>query len=219
MNKNAKILIACEESGTVVQAFLDAGFTNVFSCDLLPTSGKHPERHIMGDVLPILYEDKAFETMDGSVHCVVAWDLIIAHPPCTYLSVAGANHLFRGKILNKERYEKGLEAKEFFLKLLNAPCPRVCVENPVQLTIFNMPKYTQEIQPFQFGHPQSKKTRLWLRGLPPLTPTNIVKKTQSCSHKAGKDWYTKGGKDRQRKRSTTFKGVAEAMAQQWGGAE
>lgn len=219
MIKNANILIACEESGTVVQAFLDAGFTNVFSCDILPTSGKHPERHIQGDVLELLGEDCSFQTMGGKLYFSVCWDLIIAHPPCTYLSVAGANHLFRGKILNKERYEKGLEAKDFFLKLLNAPCPRVCVENPVQLTIFNMPKYTQEIQPFQFGHPQSKKTRLWLRGLPPLKPTNIVKKTESCSQKAAFDWYTKGGKDRQRKRSTTFNGIAEAMAQQFGGAE
>lgn len=132
-----------------------------------------------------------------------------------YSSNAGAKHLFRGGVLNQERYQKGLEAKAFFLRFLNANCPRICVENPVSSRIYEMPMHTQEVQPWMFGHPVQKKTRLWLRGLLPLEPTNIVDPKCGC-HEAG-TWFMKGGKDRQKNRAKTFPGLAKAMAQQWGG--
>lgn len=143
------------------------------------------------------------------------WDMILAFPPCTYLSNAGAKHLFRGGQLNQERYAKGLKAKEFFLKFLNADCPRICVENPVSSRIYEMPPHTQEVQPWMFGHPVKKKTRLWMKGLPPLEPTNIVEPEVGC-HETG-TWFMKGGKDRQKNRAKTFPGLAKAMAEQWGG--
>lgn len=141
--------------------------------------------------------------------------MIIAFPPCTYLSNAGAVHLWRGGELNRDRYQKGLQAKDFFLSILNANCPRIAVENPISSRIFEMPPHTQEIQPWQFGHPMTKKTRLWLKGLPLLIPTNVVRPTQNC-HDSG-TWFTKGGKDRQKNRAKTFPGVAKAMAEQWAG--
>ena len=193
-----KVLVACEESGRVTAEFRKRGH-EAYSCDILPTSGDHPEWHIQGDVLPLLKEK---------------WDMIIAFPPCTYLSQAGANHLWRGHKLNKERYKKGLAAKEFFLKILNADCQRIAVENPVSSRIYEMPKHTQEIQPYMFGEPVKKKTRLWLRGLPNLIPTKIVVPLENC-HDAG-TWFMKGGKDRQKNRAKTFPGVAAAMADQWG---
>lgn len=200
MKKDAMILVACEQSGTVTEAFVNLGFTNVYSCDLLPTSGNYPERHLQCDALELLK---------------MRWDMILAFPPCTYLSNAGAKHLFRGGVLNQERYQKGLEAKAFFLQFLNANCPHVCVENPVSSRIYEMPPYTQEVQPWMFGHPVQKKTRLWMKGLPLLEPTNIVKPEVGC-HEAG-TWFMKGGKDRQKNRAKTFPGLAKAMAQQWGG--
>lgn len=141
--------------------------------------------------------------------------MILAFPPCTYLSNAGAKHLFRGGVFNQERYKKGLEAKEFFLKFLNADCPHIRVENPVSSRIYEMPPHTQEVQPWMFGHPVQKKTRLWLKGLPPLEPTHIVDPKCGC-HEAG-TWFMKGGKDRQKNRAKTFPGLAKAMAEQWGG--
>lgn len=192
-----KVLVACEESQAVTIELRKLGH-EAYSCDIIPCSGEHPEWHLQQDVIPLLKEH---------------WDIIIAFPPCTYLSNAGARHLFKGGKLNQERYEKGLLAKEFFLKILNANCPRIAVENPVSSKIFNMPLHTQEIQPWQFGHPVTKKTRLWLKGLPKLKPTDIVQPVQNC-HEAG-TWFMKGGKDRQRNRSKTFSGIARAMAQQW----
>ena len=140
--------------------------------------------------------------------------MILAFPPCTYLSNAGAKHLFRGGILNQERYQKGLEAKGFFLKFLDADCPKICVENPVSSRIYEMPPHSQEVQPWMFGHPVQKKTRLWLKGLPPLEPTDIVDPECGC-HEAG-TWFMRGGKDRQKNRAKTFPGLAKAMAEQWG---
>ena len=162
--------------------------------------GGHPEWHLQVDALELLK---------------MRWDMILAFPPCTYLSNAGAKHLFRGGVLNQERYQKGLEATEFFLKFLEADCPHICVENPVSSRIYEMPPYTQEVQPWMFGHPVQKKTRLWLKGLPLLEPTNIVDPKCGC-HEAG-TWFMKGGKDRQKNRAKTFPGLARAMAQQWGG--
>ena len=193
-----KVLVACEESQRVCTAFRERGH-EAYSCDILPCSGGHPEWHIQGDVIPLLDND---------------WDLIIAHPPCTYLSNAGARFLYPKGKLNEDRYKLGLEAKEFFLKLLNAPCDKICVENPVSSKIFNMPEHTQEIQPYMFGHPYKKKTRLWLKGLPKLRPTNVVEVSEST--KIAGNWFNKGGKERQKNRSKTFEGIAKAMAEQWG---
>lgn len=198
-----KILVACEFSGIVRDAFRRKGH-DAWSCDILPTEAD-PAYHIQCDVLEILDQ---------------GWDMMIAHPPCTYLSNAGARHLFGGESLNVERYQKGLEAKEFFLKLYGADIPRIAIENPVSSRIFEMPPHTQEVQPWQFGHPISKKTRLWLKNLPLLQATNVVVpiKTHcpsSCSLFRGTD-KNKGTKHSALERSRTFPGVGEAMADQWG---
>ena len=196
-----KVLIACEESQAVCKAFRELGH-EAYSCDILECSGGHPEWHIQGDVLEIINDN---------------WDLIIAHPPCTYLSNAAARHLFPGKVLNQERYEKGLEAKEFFMKLLNAPCKRIVVETPTPSKIFELPKHTQVIQPYEFGHQYTKRTLLWIKGLPELVPTEIVDVPKRRNTKIPGNWFNKGGKERQRNRSKTFPGIAKAMALQWGG--
>lgn len=194
-----KILAACEESQAVTKELRRLGH-EAYSCDIEPCSGGHPEWHLQVDALELLK---------------MQWDMILAFPPCTYLSNAGAKHLFRGGQLNQERYQKGLEAKAFFLSFLNADCSKIAVENPVSSRIYEMPPHTQEIQPWQFGHPVQKKTRLWLKGLPLLEPIEIVDPKCGC-HEAG-TWFMKGGKDRQRNRAKTFPGVARAMAEQWAG--
>ena len=192
-----KILVACEESQRVCIELRKLGH-EAFSCDMLPCSGGHPEWHLQQDVTPLLKEK---------------WDMIIAFPPCTYLSNAGARHLYKGGILNEDRYKKGLLAKELFMTIYNADCSKIAIENPTPSKIFELPEKTQVIQPWQFGHPYSKRTQLWLKGLPKLMPTNIVEVESSC-RKAG-NWFNKGGKDRQRNRSKTFPGIAKAMANQW----
>jgi len=193
-----KILIACEESQEVCKAFRAKGH-EAFSCDILPCGGGHPEWHIQGDVL---------EQLDKG------WDLMIAHPPCTYLSNAGARFLYPEKVLNIKRLKKGLEAKDFFMRLLHAPIKKVCVENPLPSTIFCMPKKSQVIQPYEYGHPVKKRTQLWLKNLPLLVPSDIVENKEST--KIAGNWFNKGGKERQKNRSKTFSGIAKAMAEQWG---
>lgn len=208
-----KILIACEYSGVVRDAFRSKGH-DAWSCDLLPTEAD-PAYHIQGNVLNVLNGNAIFRAANGKINCIDGiWDMMIAHPPCTYLSNAGAKHLYKGGELNQDRYVKGQEAKLFFLRLLNANIPRICIENPMSSKVFEMPPYSQEIQPYQFGHPVTKKTRLWLKNLPLLVPTNIVDPVTNC-HDAG-TWFMKGGKDRQKNRARTFQGIAEAMAEQWG---
>ena len=192
-----KILVACEESQRVCIELRKLGH-EAYSCDILPCSGGHPEWHLQQDVRPLLNEK---------------WDMIIAFPPCTYLSNAGARHLFPGGKLNEERYKKGLLAKELFMSIYNADCSKIAIENPTPSKIYKLPEKTQVIQPWQFGHPYSKRTQLWLKGLPKLIPTNIVEVECSC-RKAG-NWFNKGGKDRQINRSKTFPGIAKAMADQW----
>ncbi len=194
-----KVLVACEESQRVTIEFRKLGI-EAYSCDVLNCSGGYPEWHIKGDAIKEAYSGK--------------YDMMIAHPPCTYLSNAGARHLYPKGILNQDRYEKGLVAKDFFMKLLNAPIEKICIENPVQSKIFNIPKYNQVIEPYYFGDPFKKKTCLWLKNLPPLESTDIINKPQSTMI-AG-NWYNKGGKDRQKNRSKTFKGIAKAIATQWG---
>lgn len=201
-----RILVACEESQAVTIELRKLGH-ETFSCDVMDCSGGHPEWHIKGDVSLLLKQK---------------WDMIIAFPPCTYLSNAGACRLYPKKgVLNQERYEKGLEAKKFFMDILNADCKKIAVENPVSSSVYNMPKHTQEIQPWQFGHPYSKKTRLWLKGLPELNHTEVI--TEGVV-----SWVNAGSKDHNgnarkklgekhtaKSRSKTFPGIAKAMAEQW----
>jgi hypothetical protein len=142
---------------------------------------------------------------------------MIAHPPCTYLSNAGARYLYPKSILNQERFKKGLEAKEFFMVLYNANIPKIVIENPIPSKVFGLPQYTQTIQPYEYGHPFQKRTCLWIKGLPNLIPTNIVEERQST--KIPGNWFNKGGKDRQKERARTFEGIADAMADQWGRME
>lgn len=196
-----KVLIACEESQRVCIEFRKLGH-EAYSCDIEPCSGGHPEWHLQQDVIELLK---------------IKWDLIIAHPPCTYLSNAGARFLYPKGELNKERLQKGLMAKEFFMKLWNADCPKIAVENPIPSKVYELPEYSQIIQPYEFGHPYSKKTCLWLKGLPKLQPTDIVQESKRESTKIAGNWFNKGGKDRQKNRAKTFPGIAKAMAEQWGG--
>ncbi len=193
-----KVLIACEFSGIVRESFKKRGH-DAWSCDLLPTEieGKHYQCDI-SNVLGL-----------GN-----NWDLMIAHPPCTYLSNAGARHLYPKGILNLSRLGLALRAKRFFLELLNANIPKICVENPVPSKIIGLPQYDQIIQPYYFGDMVQKKTCLWLKGLKPLEyikPDNVPQST-----KVSGNWFKKGGKDRPKNRSRTFQGIANAMADQWG---
>lgn len=194
-----KILVACEESQAVTKELRRLGH-EAYSCDLLPCSGGHPEWHLQVDAVELLK---------------MKWDMIIAFPPCTYLSNAGARFLYPKGVLNEERLAKGLEGKAFFMNFYNADCPKIAIENPVSSKVFEMPQHSQEIQPWQFGHPFKKKTRLWLKGLQPLKPTEIVEVAEST--KIAGNWFNKGGKDRQGNRAKTFPGVAKAMAEQWAG--
>jgi len=230
-----KVLVACEESQAVCKAFREKGH-EAYSCDILECSGGHPEWHIQGDVLKVLNPSRQaipgddwygfkFRTKDGVLHCVDGkWDMIIAHPPCTYLTNAGARWLYAGGVLNEERYKKGLAARDFFMEFFNANCDRIAVENPIPSSVYGLPAYSQILQPYEYGHPHTKKTCLWLKGLEPLKPTNIVEpiKGRRFQQKNGKWRYScwemdqRGGKDRARERSKTFPGIAQAMAEQWG---
>ncbi len=220
------VLVACEESQAVCKAFREKGH-NAFSCDIQECSGGHPEWHIQGDALKIInpktravdYNEEwcgiEFLTSDGKLHQITGKrDLIIAHPPCTYLSNAGARFLYPKGVLNEDRLKLGLAAKEFFMTFYNADCGKICIENPTPSKVYELPKYTQVIQPWQFGHPVQKRTCLWLKGLEPLTPTEIVEERQSS--KVAGNWFNKGGKERQKNRAKTFPGIAYAMAEQWG---
>lgn len=229
--KKLKVLIACEESQRVCTEFRKLGH-QAYSCDIVEPSGKHPEWHILGDALRIISPRKTtdtieFETMDGIRHGFLGqWDLIIAHPPCTYLSNAGACRLYPKKgQLNQERYKQGLKSKEFFMRFLNADCDHICVENPIPSRIFELPRYTQTVQPYEFGQPYSKKTCLWLKGLPKLKPTKLIteyKPYVSCGTSTNKGNPDKAGVSRRggaaKVRSKTFKGIAKAMAEQWSAA-
>jgi len=191
-----KVLIACEYSGRVRDAFAQLGH-DAWSCDILPTETKG--NHYEGSVLDILDN---------------GWDLMIAHPPCTYLSNAGARFLYPKGTLNQERLTKGLDAKKFFMALYNANIPKIAIENPIPSKVYGLPQYSQTIQPYEYGHPLQKRTCLWLKDLPKLVPTNIVEERQST--KVAGNWFNKGGKDRQKERARTFEGIAAAMAEQWG---
>ena len=216
--KQFKALVACEESQAVTIELRKRGW-EAYSCDIQECSGGHPEWHIMGDVLPLINGRCDFNTMDGRNHFIDGrWDLLIAHPPCTYISNAGVRFLYpNGKgILNEERLRKGIEATHFFLRFWYADCDCIAVENPIPSTVYGLPKYDQIIQPYMFGHPLQKKTCLWLKGLPKLTPTDPIPKEQCQSTKIAGNWFNHGGKERQVNRAKTFPGIAKAMADQWG---
>ena len=180
-----KVLVACEFSGVVRDAFLDRGF-EAMSCDLLPTETPGP--HYNGDVRDVLNN---------------GWDLMIAHPPCTHLAVSGARW-FRNKQAEQA------EALDFVRTLLQAPIPRIALENPVSIISSRIRKPDQIIQPWQFGHGETKATCLWLKNLPPLTPTNVVEGRAARVHKMPPS------ANRWKERSRTFLGIASAMADQWG---
>ena len=220
-----KILVACEESQAVTKELRRLGH-EAYSCDLIECSGGHPEWHIQGDALDLLKGHTFLFPQDKSApHSYVEkWDMIIAHPPCTYLSNAGARWLYAGKKLNEERYQLGLKAKAFFLEFLNADCPRIAVENPIPSSVYELPAYTQIVQPYEYGHPWSKKTCLWLKGLEPLKPTDIVAEHKpfcsSGSYSGTHDPKYKGASRKggsAKSRSKTFPGIARAMAEQWAG--
>lgn len=205
-----KILIACEESQTVCKAFRKLGH-EAYSCDILPCSGGHPEWHIQDDVLK---------------HLDDGWDLMIAHPPCTYLSNAGIGWFNEEKYGDKARSRKKdrLEAYNFVLALVNTPIPKICIENPTGWLNSHWRKPDQIIQPWQFGDEESKRTCLWLKNLPLLQHTKIVKPKIYGYYKRGKkkgmpiygNSYLKFSEDRGKIRSKTFPGIAKAIAEQWG---
>lgn len=208
-----KILVACEESQRVCLAFREKGH-EAYSCDIEFCSGKRPEFHIWSDVTPLLNGNCAFRTCDGQAHTIEKWDMIIAFPPCTYLSKAGSCNLYRNGEIDKERLDRGQQAARFFWSIYNADCPRICIENPVPMKMFGLPPFNQVIQPYMFGVPVSKKTYLWLKGLPFLCPTNVIEpKYTFLTYPQFKNSF---GKYRQKNRSKTFPEVAAAMALSWG---
>jgi hypothetical protein len=198
------VLVACERSGVVRRAFRALGH-DAWSCDLEPADDGSPHHFQYNALWPAYI--RAFH-----------WDLLIAHPECTYLANSGAKHLYAGMKAengpNPERWARMGAAAGFFLALWDAPVPRIAIENPIMLghprRLFGIPEPTQTIQPWQFGHGETKATCLWLKNLPPLEPTNIVEGREQRVFRMAP------GPNRKRDRSRTFEGIAEAMAQQWG---
>lgn len=218
-----KVLVACEESQRVCMAFRKKGH-EAYSCDIIPCSGGHPEWHIMQDVIPLLDGRCIFETMDGIQHLIdCKWDLIIAHPPCTYLTLSG-NKWFNPEFADRfpDRQKQRKEAVDFFMAIANADCDRIAIENPVGIMSSQWRKPDQYIEPYMFGDPEKKKTGLWLKGLPLLKPTNIVEPVIiHCKSGANEPrWHMETmhlqKEERSRVRSQTFIGIAKAMAEQWG---
>lgn len=205
-----RVLIACEESQTVCKEFRALGH-QAYSADILPCSGGYPEWHIQGDVTKILN--------DG-------WDLMIAHPPCTYLAVSGNKWLYnKDGSKNEERWKNRAEALDFVRTLLEAPIDRIALENPVSVISSQIRKPDQIVQPYMFGDQATKTTCLWLKNLPPLYPTDLVDKGERVVYKSGKShpkWYAealskaKTTEERRTLRSKTFIGIAKAMVNQWG---
>lgn len=198
------ILLACEESQAVCIEFRKKGH-RAYSCDIEPCSGDHPEWHIQEDVLPLLNGNCEFKTEDGAKHKIKKkWDMIISFPPCTHLAVSGARW-FPEKIKDGRQQS----AIDFFMQIVNCECDKIAVENPVSIMSSKYKKPDQTIQPWQFGHGETKKTCLWLKNLPKLKPTNIVD---------GRDqrlWRLPPSDNRAKIRSKTFHGIAKAMAEQW----
>ena len=191
-----KMLVACEYSGTVRESFKKRGW-DAWSCDLLPTDIPS-DKHIQGDCLEVIASQ--------------SWDLIIGHPPCTYLTVSNSKNWAKLQANGKQQ-----EAIDFALAIWDADCPRICVENPVGAlsTRSRMGKPSVYIQPYQFGHAEQKKTGLWLKGLPPLTTTNFIDVSGLPKKDVQRLHYLPPSKDRWKLRSKTYQGIADAMADQW----
>lgn len=210
------VLIACEESQAECLAFIARGF-NAFSCDIQPCRpGGRPERHIQGDVTPFLFGQTVFQTQDGTYHFVEQWNLVIAHPPCTYLSKVGSLHLYenpdtflmcdgRQLSVNADRWNKMRAGERFFKMCLDAKADYLAVENPIPMKIAHLPRPDAWIDPTWFGVKYTKKTLYWLRNLPPIIPT-IINPKAKCYVLCSRGKY----------RSRTFPEVAEALATQWG---
>lgn len=205
-----KILVACEESQEVTKAFRERGH-EAYSCDIQECSGGHPEWHICGDVIPLLEQ---------------GWDMVIAFPPCTFLTNTGNPYLNIEKYGEKaiRRFEQREEAFEFFMRFANCSCPKVAIENPIGYPNTHFRKPDQIIQPWMFGEPWSKATCLWLKGLEPLK-AKTTEKPHGCKSLAYHTLYDERGKtiswnseESKRLRSKTFPGIAQAMAEQWGNA-
>lgn len=216
------VLIACEESQEVCKAFRERGH-RAFSADLQDCSGGHPEWHVKGDVLPLINGNCTFETADTHTHTQAGpWDLLIAFPPCTYMTNAGAVRMRVKWQIQVERLKKAMDAKQFFMHFFNADCERIAIENPTPMKIVGLPQYTQVVQPYEFGHPYSKRTCLWLKGLPLLKPTKILDHHEpyvngGCKDAHGNYRRFQGRNERDPKtRSKTFDGIGQAMAEQWG---
>ena len=202
-----RVLVACEESQAVTKELRRLGH-EAYSCDIEPCSGGHPEWHLQQDVTQLLK---------------IRWDMIIAFPPCTYMTNAGAVRMrVKGEIV-QERYQKAMEAKAFFMQIMNADCEKRAIENPTPMKLIGLPPCTQAIQPYEFGHPYSKRTCLWLKGLPKLEPTEILENHEPYINGGYKDTHGncrrfQGRKERDPKtRAKTFPGIAKAMAEQWAG--
>ena len=193
-----RVLVACEESQEVCKAFREPGH-EAYSCDIEPCSGGHPEWHLRCDALELLK---------------MRWDLIIAHPPCTDLAVSGAKWFAEKRADGRQQ-----AAIEFFMRFINADCEHIAVENPVSIMSTQYRKPDQIIQPWMFGHPEKKSTCLWLKGLPLLIPTNDVSEYMKTLPKNQQNrlYHLPPSPDRAKLRSKTFPGIAQAMAQQWGG--
>ena len=205
-----RVLVACEESQAVTMAFRALGH-EAYSCDIQEPSGGHPEWHILGDAIKAVDGGK-IATMDGHIHNVGLWDMLIAHPPCTDLAVSGAKWF-------AEKQKDGRQQRSivFFMQMALANIPRVAVENPVCIMSTAWRKPDQIIHPWQFGHPEEKTTCLWLRGLPPLRETKNVHEYMMtlAPRERNRIWWL--GSGHACERSKTFPGIARAMAEQWGG--
>lgn len=198
-------MVACEESQEVCKRFREKGHV-AFSCDIQECSGGHPEWHILGDVTGLVDGCCEFQTQDGVHHEIGSkWDMIIAFPPCTHLSSSGARWF-----AEKRKDGRQTDAIYFFMRMVNAKCDMIAIENPIGImsTIYRKPD--QIIQPWMFGHGEQKATCLWLKNLPLLYPTNIVEGREQ------KVWKMAPGVDRAKNRSKTYAGIAQAMADQWG---
>jgi hypothetical protein len=218
------VLVACEESQAVCIEFRKNGH-RAFSADLQDCSGWHPEWHIKGDVLPIINGNCTFQTMDTHTHTQVgAWDVLIAHPPCTFLTVTG-NSWFNVEKYGyraRKRIKDRADAFQFFMKFIRAECDKIAVENPIGFASSYYVKPSQIIQPYQFGDDARKSTCLWLKNLPKLRPTKVIPYTViKTGHGTDSPWHAYTWNlppaERAKARSKTFPGIAKAMADQWGG--
>ena len=219
------ILVACEESQAVTKQLRIRGH-EAYSCDIEPCSGGHPEWHIQNDVLPLLNGNCDFQTVNGDMHHLIGkWDMIIAFPPCTYLTVTGNRWFNIDRYGEKaiQRHKERKDAIDFFMAFANADCEKIAIENPVGIMSSEWRKPNQIINPWQFGDAFEKKTCLWLKGLPELKPTNIVEippRKRFDSGKSMPSWYAEAWhlpkEERAKLRSKTFPGIAKAMAEQWG---